>query len=130
MVAFSLGLATVLVAVAGVAAAPAAVNVPTVPLCHNDGACYNMPVVGSGSCCGSYNITTWLELGGTHIGEGVLFSPEKKPNTPPPHTHHTHTRRAIFFPGPATGSASPFPHCLCSYLPMCVGQGLGEGCLW
>jgi hypothetical protein len=51
---------------AGIGAAT--VSVPTVPLCHNDGKCLDMPVVGSGSCCGSYNITSWLAVGGIHIG--------------------------------------------------------------
>lgn len=72
MVAFSFWVATTFL-VARVAAAPAAVNVPTVPLCHNDGTCYNMPVVGSGSCCGSYNISSWLAQGGVHIGEGCVL---------------------------------------------------------
>lgn len=26
-----------------------------------------MPIVGSGSCCGTYNITSWLSQGGIHI---------------------------------------------------------------
>ena len=28
---------------------------------------YKMPVVGQGSCCGAYNISSWLAAGGTHI---------------------------------------------------------------
>jgi hypothetical protein len=32
-----------------------------------------MPVVGAGSCCGAYNITTWLSLGGTHIDTSVDY---------------------------------------------------------
>lgn len=40
------------------------------PICTtgaNKGTCYQMPVVGQGSCCGAYNIDTWLSAGGIHI---------------------------------------------------------------
>ena len=55
-------------AAAAVAAGPA--DIPTVPICTtgaNKGSCYNMPVVGQGSCCGAYNISSWLSAGGIHI---------------------------------------------------------------
>ena len=45
-------------------------DIPTVQVCQNAAGlapCYNMPVVGQGSCCGSYNITSWLSAGGIHI---------------------------------------------------------------
>ena len=43
-------------------------DIPTVPICTSDkSACYKMPVVGAGSCCGTYNISSWLALGGIHI---------------------------------------------------------------
>lgn len=60
--------AAFLAAAAVAAAGPA--DIPTVPICTtgaNKGTCYNMPVVGQGSCCGAYNISSWLSAGGIHI---------------------------------------------------------------
>ena len=54
-------------AFAAVALGAAAPYIPTVPLTTHDGKVYQMPVVGAGSCCGTYNISSWLALGGTHI---------------------------------------------------------------
>lgn len=54
--------------VLGACAGPA--DIPTVSICttgSNAGKCFDMPVVGQGSCCGSYNISTWLSQGGIHI---------------------------------------------------------------
>ena len=42
-------------------------KVPTTKVCMHDGACVEMPVVQSGSCCGLYNITSWLGAGGRAI---------------------------------------------------------------
>lgn len=45
-------------------------DIPDIDMCTtgpNKGTCYKMPVVGQGSCCGSYNISSWLALGGRHI---------------------------------------------------------------
>ena len=61
-------LASAAALLAAASAGPA--DVPTVPICTtgaNKGKCYNMPVVGQGSCCGAYNITSWLSAGGIHI---------------------------------------------------------------
>ena len=63
-----------LAAAAAVAAGPA--DIPTVPICTtgaNKGSCYQMPVVGQGSCCGAYNISSWLSAGGTHIDTSVDY---------------------------------------------------------
>ena len=52
----------------GARAGPA--DIPTVSICttgSSAGKCYDMPVVGQGSCCGAYNISTWLSQGGVHI---------------------------------------------------------------
>ena len=58
-------------------AALSAATVPTVQLCtpatRPNRACYAMPVVGQGSCCGSYNISSWLAQGGTHIDTSVDY---------------------------------------------------------
>ena len=57
-----------LAAAAAVAAGPA--DIPTVPICTtgaNKGTCYQMPIGGQGSCCGAYNISSWLSAGGIHI---------------------------------------------------------------
>ena len=58
-------------------ATAAAATVPTVQLCtpatRPNRACYAMPVVGQGSCCGSYNISSWLAQGGTHIDTSVDY---------------------------------------------------------
>jgi diketogulonate reductase-like aldo/keto reductase len=58
-----------LLAAAPLLAAAAPADIPTVPVCvsSNRSICYNMPVVGEGSCCGTYNIPTWLSSGGRHI---------------------------------------------------------------
>jgi hypothetical protein len=52
-------------------AAAAAAAVPTVQLCSHSGTCLAMPVIGQGSCCGSYNISSWLSQGGIHIDTSV-----------------------------------------------------------
>lgn len=53
----------------GASAAVRSVNVPTVRLCNgaDPSACVDMPRVGQGSCCGTYNISSWLSQGGIHI---------------------------------------------------------------
>jgi diketogulonate reductase-like aldo/keto reductase len=52
-------------------------DIPTVQICTTPGSgakqCYSMPVVGQGSCCGAYNISSWLSLGGTHIDTSVDY---------------------------------------------------------
>jgi hypothetical protein len=65
--------ATALLA-AGARAAPA--DIPTVQICADSAKtppCYNMPVVGQGSCCGAYNISSWLSAGGLHIDTSVDY---------------------------------------------------------
>jgi diketogulonate reductase-like aldo/keto reductase len=55
-------------ALGGVNAGPQ--DIPTVQVCQSAAGlapCYSMPVVGQGSCCGTYNISSWLSAGGTHI---------------------------------------------------------------
>jgi len=49
------------------AASAVLATVPNTPLCMHDGVCIQVPTVGQGSCCGSYNISTWLAAGGKHI---------------------------------------------------------------
>ena len=59
--------------VASLAVASAAPFIPTIPMCapktqwNPQQNCYPMPIVGEGSCCGTYNITSWLNAGGIHI---------------------------------------------------------------
>ncbi len=70
--------AALLVAAAALAATAAAAvlptpNIPTVQLCAHGGSCYAMPVVGQGSCCGAYNISSWLSQGGIHIDTSVDY---------------------------------------------------------
>lgn len=51
-------------------------DIPTVPICTTgtpSKTCYRMPVVGQGSCCGAYNITSALEAGFTHIDTSVDY---------------------------------------------------------
>jgi 2,5-diketo-D-gluconate reductase A len=51
-------------------------DIPTIPMCTtgpNKGTCYNMPIVGQGSCCGAYNISSWLSQGGLHIDTSVDY---------------------------------------------------------
>jgi 2,5-diketo-D-gluconate reductase A len=59
------------------AAATASALVPTVQLCtppaRPNHACYPMPILGAGSCCGSYNISSWLAAGGRHIDTSVDY---------------------------------------------------------
>jgi len=38
-----------------------------VPIKDYNGGFLQMPVVGQGSCCGAYNISSWLSQGGIHI---------------------------------------------------------------
>jgi len=60
--------------IAAAAAGPA--NIPTVPICSGRsgaGTCYKMPVVGQGSCCGAYNISSALAAGFTHIDTSVDY---------------------------------------------------------
>ena len=48
-------------------------DIPTVSVCNKAKDCYEMPVVGQGSCCGSYNISSWLAAGGKHIDTSVDY---------------------------------------------------------
>ena len=48
-------------------------TVPTIPLCNKDKTCLAMPIIGQGSCCGTYNISSWLAAGGTHIDTSVDY---------------------------------------------------------
>lgn len=61
--------------------------IPTVPI---NG--LNMPVVGSGSCCGSYNITSWLAEGGRHIDTSCDYGSRACPfPLPAPPLSFSHT---------------------------------------
>jgi diketogulonate reductase-like aldo/keto reductase len=44
-----------------------ALPIPTIPIKDYNGGFLNMPIVGQGSCCGTYNISSWLLQGGIHI---------------------------------------------------------------
>ena len=46
---------------------PHILSAATVPIKDYAGGFLNMPVVGQGSCCGAYNISSWLSQGGIHI---------------------------------------------------------------
>ena len=72
----------------------------SVEICTTPGsgakACYNMPVVGQGSCCGAYNISSWLQAGGTHIDTCVWADLAFRACTLP--KSHPHTRRPLPLP--------------------------------
>ena len=79
MMIFTLFASTALLFVVGagaaaLSAAPGPHTIPNLPICqgvNGDGVriepCYPMPIVGGGSCCGEYNISSWLAAGGRHI---------------------------------------------------------------
>lgn len=51
---------------------PTRVPVPTVPI----GGGVEMPILGLGSCCGSYNVTSWLGMGLRHIDTSCDYGSE------------------------------------------------------
>ena len=53
-------------------ATASAINIPNVIIRPG----IAMPMVGSGSCCGSYNISSWIQAGGRHIDTSCDYGSE------------------------------------------------------